>query len=111
MPAGEQKLREGRKVIKAVDKDDYIILLDEHGTEMRTVEFAGWIGKLTMMSGKRLVFVIGGPWGFSDELNGRAGFRLSLSKMTFPHQLVRLLFAEQLYRAMTILKGEAYHHE
>ncbi len=86
-------------------------MLDERGKELRTVEFAGWLEGKSQMQGKRLVFIIGGPWGFSDEVNEIAGFRLSLSKMTFPHQLVRLLFVEQLYRAFTIIKGEPYHHE
>ena len=85
--------------------------LDEKGNELRTVEFAGWIRKQSMVTGKRLVFVIGGPWGVSDEVYNAAAFRISLSRMTFPHQLVRILFMEQLYRAFTIIKGEPYHHE
>jgi len=86
-------------------------LLDERGKEFRTAEFAGWLEKLSMIPGKRIVFVTGGPWGFSEEVIGLADFRLSLSKMTFPHQLVRLLFLEQLYRAFTIINREPYHHE
>jgi 23S rRNA (pseudouridine1915-N3)-methyltransferase len=108
---GEQKIKEGKRIIQACGKDDYVVLLDERGRELMTKEFAEWIRKRSMVSGKRLVFVIGGPWGFSDEVYDLADFRLSLSKMTFPHQLVRLLFAEQLYRVMTILKGEPYHHD
>jgi 23S rRNA (pseudouridine1915-N3)-methyltransferase len=111
LSVGEQKIREGRRMVQAIGKDDYVVLLDERGEELRTNEFAEWIRKRSMVPGKRVIFVIGGPWGFSDELYELADYRLSLSKMTFPHQLVRLLFVEQLYRVMTILKGEPYHHE
>jgi 23S rRNA (pseudouridine1915-N3)-methyltransferase len=111
MPPQEQKLREGKKIIQSISVDDYVILLDERGSELRTTEFASFLEKTFMVSGKRVVFIIGGPWGFSDEVYQRADFRLSLSKMTFPHQLVRLLFLEQLYRSFTIMKGEPYHHE
>lgn len=111
VPVNEQKIKEGKKVIQSVSTDDYVVLLDERGKEFRTIEFSGWIEKTFMTSGKRIVFVIGGPWGFSEEVYDRADFRISLSKMTFPHQLVRLLFLEQLYRAFTIIKGEPYHHE
>ncbi|MGA1976888.1 MAG: 23S rRNA (pseudouridine(1915)-N(3))-methyltransferase RlmH [Bacteroidales bacterium] len=110
MPSGEQKIKEGRKIVEALGKNDYIILLDERGKELDTSEFARWIEKKLADSGKRLVFIIGGAWGFSEELYSRADFSLSLSKMTFPHQMVRLLFAEQLYRAFTIIKGDPYHH-
>ena len=111
MPVKEQKTREGKKILQALGKDDFVVLLDERGKEFRTVDFAAWLESRSQMQGKRLVFVIGGPWGFTEEVNEIADFRLSLSKMTFPHQLVRLLFAEQLYRAFTIIKGEPYHHE
>lgn len=111
MPVPEQRLREGKKLLESVTKDDYLVLLDERGKEMRTIEFAEWMKKRSEGSGKRIVFAIGGPWGFSSEVNERADLRISLSKMTFPHQLVRLLFAEQLYRAFTIIRGEPYHHE
>lgn len=111
MPVAAQKIKEGRKILEATGKDDYLVLLDERGREMRTTEFSEWMRKRSLESNKRLVFIIGGPWGFSEEVLERADFRLSLSKMTFPHQLVRLLFAEQLYRAFTIIKGEPYHHE
>jgi 23S rRNA (pseudouridine1915-N3)-methyltransferase len=107
----EQKIREGKRILQATGKDDFIVLLDERGKELRTIEFAEWIKRKQAGTVKRLVFVIGGPWGFSDEINEIADFRLSLSKMTFPHQMVRLLFVEQLYRAFTIIKGEPYHHE
>jgi 23S rRNA (pseudouridine1915-N3)-methyltransferase len=111
VPVQEQKIKEGNKIIQSLKSDDYVVLLDEKGKEFRTLEFSHWIGKMVMISKKRLVFVIGGPWGFSEEVYGRADFRISLSKMTFPHQLVRLLFLEQLYRAFTIARGEPYHHE
>jgi 23S rRNA (pseudouridine1915-N3)-methyltransferase len=111
MPVQEQKIKEGRKIMQLIASDDYVILLDEHGKELRTVEFSELIGKIVMLSKKRIIFVIGGPWGFSKELYDRSDYNLSLSKMTFPHQLVRLLFLEQLYRAFTIIKGEPYHHE
>jgi 23S rRNA (pseudouridine1915-N3)-methyltransferase len=107
----EQKIREGKKIIGYLSDDDWVILLDEKGREFRTTEFSEYLGKAFLMSKKRLVFVIGGPWGFSHEVQQKADFRISLSKMTFPHQLVRLLFLEQLYRVFTILKGEPYHHE
>ena len=110
MPVAEQKSREGKKILGIKGKDDFIVLLDERGKELGTVEFAGWIRKHSMITGKRLLFVVGGPWGVSDEVYNASDFRLSLSKMTFPHQLVRLLFLEQLYRAFTIIKGEPYHH-
>jgi 23S rRNA (pseudouridine1915-N3)-methyltransferase len=111
LPVQDQKVKEGKRLLQSVSNDDYIVLLDERGKEFRTLEFSAWLEKAFMVSGKRIVFVIGGPWGFSDEVYGRADFRISLSKLTFPHQLVRLLFLEQLYRAFTIIKGEQYHHE
>jgi 23S rRNA (pseudouridine1915-N3)-methyltransferase len=111
LPVQEHKIKEGKKIIQTVSNDDYIVLLDEKGKELRTVEFSDWMGKTFMISVKRIVFIIGGPWGFSDEVYARADFMISLSKMTFPHQLVRLLFLEQLYRAFTIIRGEPYHHE
>jgi 23S rRNA (pseudouridine1915-N3)-methyltransferase len=111
MPVEEQRVKEGMKIIQSLNPDDFVILLDEHGKELRTKELAAWIDKVFMFPRKRIVFVIGGPWGFSGEVYKRADSKISLSKMTFPHQLVRLLFLEQLYRAFTILKGEPYHHE
>ena len=111
VPVNEQKMREGAKIIQSVGIDDYVVLLDERGKEFRTMDFSGWFEKSFMISKKRIVFVIGGPWGFSEDVYARADFKISLSKMTFPHQLVRLLFLEQLYRAFTIIKGEPYHHE
>jgi 23S rRNA (pseudouridine1915-N3)-methyltransferase len=111
MPVQEQKIKEATKIIQSFTDDDYIILLDEKGKELRTVEFSGALEKMFFLPKKRIVFVIGGPWGFSKAIYDRADYKMSLSKMTFPHQLVRLLFLEQLYRVFTIIKGEPYHHE
>jgi 23S rRNA (pseudouridine1915-N3)-methyltransferase len=111
MSVSEQKAKEGKRIIQSFSRDDYVILLDENGTEFRTIDFSGWLEKLFMLPKKRVIFVIGGPWGISEEVHDRSDFTLSLSKMTFPHQLVRLLFLEQLYRGFTIIKGEPYHHE
>jgi 23S rRNA (pseudouridine1915-N3)-methyltransferase len=111
MPVQEQKIKESIKIAQSIGDDDYVVLLDERGKELKTVEFSGFLEKSFLLSKKRIVFVIGGPWGFSENVYLRADYKLSLSKMTFPHQLVRLLFLEQLYRAFTIIKGEPYHHE
>lgn len=111
IPVQEQKLREGKKLLQLINGDDYVILLDERGKEFRTIEFSVLMGKMFMLPKKRILFVIGGAWGFSDEVYNRADLKMSLSKMTFPHQLVRLLFLEQLYRVFTVIKGEPYHHE
>jgi len=111
MPVVEQKIKEGIKIIQSITGEDFVILLDEKGREFRTVELASWVEKQFMIARKRIVFVIGGPWGFSEEVYKRADMKISLSRMTFPHQLVRLLFLEQLYRVLTIIKGEPYHHE
>ena len=110
MPILEQKVREGKKIIKFLGKDDFIVLLDERGKEMGSADFAEWIEKKLMNQKNRIVFVTGGPWGFSEEVYSIADARLSMSKMTLPHQMVRLLFVEQLYRAFTIIRGEPYHH-
>jgi 23S rRNA (pseudouridine1915-N3)-methyltransferase len=111
MPVLEQKNREATKIFQSISEEDYIVLLDEKGKELRTIELSGLLEKLFFLPKKRIVFVIGGPWGFSDSVYARSDFKMSLSKMTFPHQLVRLLFLEQLYRVFTIIKGEPYHHE
>lgn len=105
------KQKEGELILKQISPQDSAILLDEHGLQMRSVEFASWLEKQLSGGSKGLVFVIGGAYGFSKEVYERANGKLSLSKMTFPHQMVRAVFAEQLYRACTILKGEPYHHE
>ncbi len=94
-----------------IHEGDYIVLLDERGTELRSVDFASWMEKMMASSARRLVFVSGGPYGFDPEVYALANEKLSLSRMTFSHQMIRLLFTEQVYRALTILKGEPYHHE
>ena len=107
----ELKEKEGKKILESLKEGDYTILLDEKGKEFRTVEFSTWLGNRLMQPGKRLVFVVGGAWGFAEEVYMKADMKISLSKMTFPHQLVRLIFIEQLYRALSIIKGSPYHHE
>lgn len=106
----QQKEREGELILKQLQASDTVVLLDEHGSQMRSIEFASWLQKM-QNSARRLVFVIGGPYGFSPALYQRANQKISLSPMTFSHQMVRLVFTEQIYRACTILKGEPYHHE
>lgn len=110
-PVEAQKSREGEMILKAVANEDYVIVLDEKGKEFNTIEFASLMGKIFHMPKKRTVFVIGGPWGFSADVYARADMKLSLSRFTFSHQLVRLLFVEQLYRVLTVIKGGPYHHE
>ena len=105
------KAREGALVLKALRPTDEVVLLDEGGREFRSVDFAGWIEERVSRGSRDLVFVIGGAYGFSPDVYSRADSKLSLSKMTFSHQMVRTIFAEQLYRAFTILRGEPYHHE
>lgn len=107
----EQKKEEGNKIIKTIKSGDFIILLDENGEQKDSIRFAEMIDNIMLGSYKRLVFVIGGPYGFSDEVYSIANRKLSLSRMTFSHQLVRLLFAEQLFRAFTLIKGIPYHNE
>jgi 23S rRNA (pseudouridine1915-N3)-methyltransferase len=111
MATAELKVREGDKILKFFKNDDYIVILDDKGKEFSTIEFSAWIEKTMNLQKKRLVFVIGGAWGFSAEVYKKADMRLSLSRLTFSHQMVRLLFLEQMYRAFTVIKGEPYHHE
>ena len=106
----QQKEREGELILKQIQSTDTVVLLDEHGKEFRSIEFADWIQK-KQNTARRLIFVIGGPYGFSNDVYERANEKISLSKMTFYHQMVRLIFTEQIYRACTIIKGEPYHHE
>lgn len=105
-----QKELEGELILKQITSADTVVLLDEHGREFRSMEFASWIDK-QQQSVRSLVFIIGGPYGFSESVYSRCNSKISLSKMTFSHQMIRLLFVEQIYRACTILKGEPYHHE
>lgn len=105
------KVREGELILKNIKPTDDVILMDEHGKEYTSVDFASYLQKKISYEGKDMVFVIGGAYGFSDEVYKRANGKISLSKMTFSHQMVRAIFAEQLYRAFTIMRGEPYHHE
>ena len=106
----QQKQAEGEQILRQLQPSDTVVLLDEHGQSYRSIEFARWLEQ-KQQSARRLVFIIGGPYGFSKEVYARANEQLSLSKMTFSHQMIRLTFTEQIYRACTIIKGEPYHHE
>lgn len=107
----QQKEREGELLKKQLNDGDYVVLLDEGGKEYRSIEFAAYLEKKQSQVARRLVFIVGGPYGFSPSIYQLAKEKISLSKMTFSHQMVRLFFVEQFYRAMTILRGEPYHHE
>ncbi|MCD8292400.1 MAG: 23S rRNA (pseudouridine(1915)-N(3))-methyltransferase RlmH [Prevotellaceae bacterium] len=111
LTASLQKEKEGELILKALQPGDVVVLLDERGKELRSVEFAQYMAQKMNSVARRLVFVIGGPYGFSQRVYDAAVEKLSLSRMTFSHQMVRLVFVEQLYRAMAILNGEPYHHE
>lgn len=111
MSASVQMQKEGEQILGAIRFPSEVILLDERGAEYTSVELARFIEKKTVAGQRELTFVIGGPYGFSPEVKSSALAMLSLSRLTFSHQLVRLIFMEQLYRAMTIIKGEPYHHE
>ena len=106
----QQKQAEGELILRSISPSTKMILLDEHGQELRSIEYAEYLQR-AMLSGQDVVFVVGGPYGFSDAVYQRSNGKISLSKMTFSHQIVRLFFVEQTYRAMTILRGEPYHHE
>ncbi len=107
----QQKTLEGNTILNALENSDYVVLLDEHGKEFTSMEFSKYIEKKMSSVPKRLVFIVGGPYGFSQEVKNRANEKISLSKMTFSHEMIRLIFTEQLYRAMTIMNNEPYHHE
>jgi 23S rRNA (pseudouridine1915-N3)-methyltransferase len=107
----ENKKREAELISAKLQPSDYVVLLDEAGQEMQSTEFAKFLSQRMNASVKRLMFVIGGPFGFHENVQARANIKLSLSRMTFSHQIVRIIFLEQLYRAFTILRGEKYHHE
>ncbi|HPB05641.1 MAG TPA: 23S rRNA (pseudouridine(1915)-N(3))-methyltransferase RlmH, partial [Prolixibacteraceae bacterium] len=107
----QQKQKEGSSILSHLQPTDELILLDERGEMFSSVAFARFVEKKMVAGSRNMVFVIGGPYGFSEEVYARANGKVSLSAMTFSHQMVRLLFVEQFYRAMTILKGEPYHHE
>ncbi|MDL2256956.1 23S rRNA (pseudouridine(1915)-N(3))-methyltransferase RlmH [Bacteroidales bacterium OttesenSCG-928-I14] len=107
----QQKEREGELILKSLRPDDYVVLLDEKGKEFTSLSFSDYLEKKMHVVPKRLVFIIGGPYGFSSKVYEKAKEKIALSKMTFSHQLIRLIFIEQIYRAMTILNNEPYHHE
>ena len=111
MSEAQRKVAEGKALLAILENSDHVVLLDEHGTERTSLDFSQWLQRRMASGSKRLVFVVGGPYGFSPEVYDRANENISLSKMTFPHELVRLIFVEQLYRAFTILRNEPYHHE
>ncbi len=106
-----QKQREGQTILSALQAGDVVVLLDERGKELTSREFSAMIERRMVQGLKRLVFIIGGPYGFSQDVYARADEKLSLSRMTFTHEMVRMFFTEQLYRAMTIMRGEPYHHD
>lgn len=106
----QQKEKEGELILKTLQAGDYLVLLDEKGKEFTSVQFAAYLEKKMQVVPKRLVFVVGGPYGFSEAVYGASCEKISLSKMTFSHQMIRLIFVEQIYRAMTIIAGEPYHH-
>lgn len=107
----QQKVTEGKQILSVLDASDFVVLLDEHGKEYTSTDFANYLQKRMLSGMKRVVFVVGGPYGFSQDVYNRANDKLSLSQMTFPHEMIRLIFTEQLYRAFTILNHEPYHHE
>lgn len=107
----QQKEKEGDLILKTLQAGDYLVLLDDKGKEFTSIQFSAYLEKKMHTVPKRLVFAVGGPYGFSDAVYKAAFEKLSLSKMTFSHQMIRLIFIEQIYRAMTILNNEPYHHE
>lgn len=111
LSAEQQKQLEAEQILRQISDSDYVVLLDEHGKEFRSIELAAWIEKKQISGLKHLIYIIGGPYGFAPSIYKRANEQLSLSKLTFSHQMIRILFTEQLYRAYTIINGEKYHHE
>ena len=107
----QQKTKEAEMILKKIVPTDYVILLDENGAELTSKQFANYLDKKAISATASLVFVVGGPYGFDETVYSRANDKVSLSRMTFSHQMVRLFFVEQLYRAFTFIKGEPYHHE
>ena len=107
----QQKAQEALLLRRYFQPGDYVVLFDEHGSERRSVDFAAWLEKRLSMGARRIVFVVGGPYGFDPSIHALAQEEISLSQMTFSHQLIRVLIVEQLYRAQSILRGEPYHHE
>lgn len=106
-----QKDKEGELFLKHIQHQGYVILLDEKGKEFRSIEFSRFLSQKMVAGVSAVYFLIGGPYGFSDKIRERANYSISLSRLTFSHQMIRLFFVEQVYRAFTIMKGEPYHHE
>lgn len=111
LPIAEQKEKEAELILKQIDNQDDVILLDEKGKQYSSEGFSDYFEKRMNYSTKRTVFVIGGPFGFSKRIYDKANGMISMSPMTFSHQMIRLIFVEQVYRAMTIIRGESYHHK
>lgn len=111
LPPEKLKIKEGEIVLKKLNPDDFFILLDERGKVFSSIEFSNFLENKFNSGKKRMVFLVGGAWGFSSEIYKRANAKISLSKMTFSHQMIRVFFMEQLFRAMTILRNEPYHNE
>lgn len=111
MDQAKQKEAEGEKILETISNSDFVVLLDERGKQYSSIEFSAFLEKQMISGRRKVIFVVGGPYGFSKPVYDRADSLLSLSKMTFNHEMVRLFFTEQIYRAMTILRGEPYHHE
>lgn len=109
--ADKVMVKEGEKILSTVRIDDHVVLLDDKGRSYSTTEMASWLITAMSLPKKRIVFVVGGPWGFDPSVRARADHILSLSRLTFSHQVVRLLFAEQLYRVLSVINGDPYHHE
>ena len=107
----QQKSKEAELIFKNISASDQLVLLDENGTTFSSMQFSGFLNKKMIGSIQHVVFLVGGPYGFSKDVYNRANDNISLSRMTFSHQMVRLFFIEQVYRAFTILKGEPYHHD
>lgn len=107
----QQKETEGKLILNALKPGDFLVLLDERGKEFSSMQFSDYLQRKMNSGLRRLVFVVGGPYGFSKDVYNKADEKLSLSKMTFSHEMIRLFFTEQIYRAMTIIRGEPYHHK
>ena len=111
LPPEQLKIKEGEAIINKLNNSDFLVLLDERGKEMSSIQFSRFMEQKLQLGNRRLIFLVGGAFGFSTAIYERANQKLSLSKMTFSHQMIRLFFLEQLFRAMSILKGEPYHNE
>ncbi len=111
MQPAQQCVKEGEIILSKISQSDHVVLMDERGREMTSVEFSGFISKMASAGTRNLVFVIGGPFGFSPDVYARANDKMAISKMTFTHEMARVLTAEQIYRALSILNGSKYHHD